>query len=118
MYESKQQTAIRLPKSRTVADEDRMFAEWVRSSGEGDDWLGTPRFLACVMVSKDELDSVLEGPPADEFDADGEGILTLVSTDEDQGYQAVGASYLVPRIYSLLEAPGWDDFATDGVAIP
>lgn|SRR5690242_15348967 len=96
----------------------RKFAEWVERSGENDDWLGTPRFLACVMVRKDHLESVLEGPPAEEFDADGEGFLALVSLDEDEGFQHVGASFLVPRIYSLLEGPGWENFAVDGVAVP
>jgi hypothetical protein len=90
----------------------------VQSNAEDDDWLGTPRFLACVMVSAEELDSILDGPPADEFDADGAGFLTLVSLDEDEGDQNVGLSYLVPRIYTLLEGPGWENFATDGVAIP
>jgi hypothetical protein len=27
-------------------------------------------------------------------------------------------SFLVPRIYSLLEGPGWENIAVDGVAIP
>lgn len=101
-----------------IVDADSKFAEWVEGSGENDDSLGTPRFLACAMVTKDHIESVLEGPPAEEFDTDGSGFLALVSLDEDEGYQLVGASYLVPRIYSLLESPGWDDFAVDGVATP
>lgn len=55
------------------------FAEWGERSEANDDWLGSPRFLACVMVRRDYLDSVLEGPPAEEFDADGEGFLALMS---------------------------------------
>lgn len=101
-----------------IVDAANKFAEWVESSGENNDWLETPRFLACAMVTKDHLESVLEGPPAEEFDADGSGFLALVSLDEDEGYQLVGVSYLVPRIYSLLESLGWDGFAVDGVAVP
>mgnify|MGYP004504050633 CR=1 FL=1 len=71
------------------------------------------------MVSQDELDSILNGPPAEEFDAQGEGFLTLVSLDEEEGDQLVGFSYLVPRIYALLGGPGWENFAVeDDVAIP
>lgn len=58
------------------------------------------------MVSQDELDSILNGPPAEEFDAQGGGFLTLVSLDEEKGDQLVGLSYLVPRIYALLGGPG------------
>ena len=91
----------------------------MQNSGEEDGWLGTPRFSACVMVVQDELESVLDGPPAEEFDADGEGFLTLVSLDEEEGEQLVGASYLVPRIYALLGGPGWENFAVEeDVAIP
>lgn len=67
----------------------RKFAEWVQNSGEDDDWLGTPRFLACATMSKDELESVLEEPLAEKFDADGAGMLTLVLLDQDEEYQLV-----------------------------
>ena len=70
------------------------------------------------MVTTEQLDIILEGPPANEFDTSGEGFLTLVSLDEDEETQNVGLSYLVPRIYTLLDGPGWENFATDGVAIP
>lgn len=86
--------------------------------GEEDERLDTPRFLACAMISQDELDSILEGPPAEQFDADVVGFLTLVPLYEKEGDQLVGLSYLVPRIYTLLEGPAWENFAVDGVAIP
>ena len=73
----------------------------MQSSAEEDDWLGTPRFLACAMVSKEELEIMLNGPLAEGFYADGAGFLTLVSLGEEDGDQLVG-SYLVPRIYSSL----------------
>ena len=48
-----------------IIDAASKFAEWVESSGDNDDWLETPRFLACAMVTKDHLESVLDGPPAE-----------------------------------------------------
>lgn len=89
----------------------------MQECGEEDDILGTPRFLACAMVTKGNLQSVLNGPPAEEYDAYGSGRLWLVSIEEDED-QLVGLSYMVPRIYTLLGGPGWENFATDGVAIP
>ena len=83
-----------------------------------DDWLGTPRFQFCAMVVQSDVDSVLDGPPAEEFDFDGDGVLTIVSLDENEGYQDVGLSYLVPRIYTLLEGVGWSNIVIDGVALP
>ena len=65
------------------------------------------------MVEKIHVDSVLEGPPAEEFDSWGEGFLMLASKNEDEDMTFVGASLLVPRIYTLLENDGWDSFAVD-----
>ncbi|KAF3000784.1 hypothetical protein E8E13_005467 [Curvularia kusanoi] len=94
------------------------FANWIQECGEEDDFFGTPRFQACAMVGQLELELMLKGPPAEEFDAYGAGFLTLVSLDEDEDYQDVGLSYLVPRIYALLAGPGWENIVVDGVAIP
>jgi hypothetical protein len=44
-----------------IVDADSEFAEWVEGSGENDDSLGIPRFLACAMVTKDHIESVLMG---------------------------------------------------------
>lgn len=85
--------------------------------GKDDDFLGTLRFAACAMVSKADLQSVLNRPPAEECEPDGSGSVRLVSIEEDEG-QLVGLSYMVPRIDTLWRGPGWDNFATDGVAIP
>lgn len=64
------------------------------------------RFMAYAIVSKSELKSVLDGPPADEFDADGAGFVTLVSLEKNEDDLLVGLSYFSPRIYALLG--GWD----------
>ncbi|OSS43557.1 hypothetical protein B5807_11748 [Epicoccum nigrum] len=96
----------------------RKFAQWVEDNRQSDDWLGTPRFQFCAMVVQSDVDSVLDGPPAEEFDYDGDGVLTIVSLDEDEGDQDVGLSYLVPRIYTLLEGAGWSNIVIDGVALP
>jgi hypothetical protein len=63
--------------------------------------------MACVGVSQFHLETVLRGPPPEEFDADGSGFVDLVSVEPEEGDTAVGLSYLLPRVYSLLEAPGW-----------
>lgn len=100
---------------------NRHFANWVLDCDEEDDFLGTPRFAVCAMVSKDCLRTVLEGPPAEEFDDLGSGFVRLVLLDEEEHEeesQLVGMSYMVPRIYSLLGGPGWENIVVDGVAIP
>lgn len=63
------------------------------------------------MVDEHDLKSVLRGPSAEKFDADGFGYVTLVSLKKDEGHMSVGMSYLVPRVYALLESCGWDNFA-------
>ncbi|KAJ4989480.1 hypothetical protein SVAN01_05015 [Stagonosporopsis vannaccii] len=95
----------------------KRFAEWLQECEEGDDFLGTPRFMACAMVSNLDLKTVLNGPPAEEFDANGAGFIRLVSLEEEED-QLVGLSYVVPRIYALLGGPGWENIIVDGVAIP
>ena len=61
---------------------------------------------------------MLKGPPAEKFDACGAGFLTLVSLDGDEDSQLVGLSYLVPRIYALLEGPGCENIVGYGIATP
>ena len=46
---------------------------------------------------------LLDGPPPDVFDVYGKVWVDLISIDPDEGYQAVGLSFLFPRAYSLLE---------------
>jgi hypothetical protein len=61
---------------------------------------------------------VLNGPPPDKFDAHGKGFLGFVSINKREGghvksetgregWQLVGASYLVPRAYVILQGIGW-----------
>ncbi|KAF2678798.1 hypothetical protein K458DRAFT_435478 [Lentithecium fluviatile CBS 122367] len=88
------------------------FKTWIAESGEEDDWLGSPRFAACVMVEEDHVESVAKGPPPEVFDVHGEGHVTLVSLDEEEDVTFVGLSYLVPRVYALLDI-GWEAFARD-----
>jgi len=68
------------------------------------------------MVDKFYLESVLNGPRPEENDVSGIGRVGLVSLNkregEFKGKQVVGLSYLVPRIYILLNGPGWENFAT------
>lgn len=91
----------------------------MKEGGEKDYWLGTPRHHACVRVDKFLLETVRDGPKPEDFDANGTGFVELVSLDEREGETYVGLSYLVPRIYILLNGPGWENFAVkDDVAIP
>jgi hypothetical protein len=67
------------------------------------------------MVGKEEVEDVLAGPPAEEeYGADKEGDLVLVSREEDKGEEVLGVSYLVLRIYTLLEG-GWGAVVNEGV---
>jgi len=63
--------------------------------------------MACVAVSQFHLETVLNGPPPEDPDTDGYGFVDLISVDPEEGATAVGLSFLLPRVYSLLEAPGW-----------
>ncbi|KAF2689351.1 hypothetical protein K458DRAFT_384001 [Lentithecium fluviatile CBS 122367] len=42
------------------------FVRWVKEGSEQGYWLGTPRFQACVMIDKRNLDSVVKGPPPED----------------------------------------------------
>ncbi|KAK7187972.1 hypothetical protein PSPO01_06174 [Paraphaeosphaeria sporulosa] len=95
----------------SVAKVRRRFKKWIEESGEEQYWLPTSRFLACVMVDRHDLKSVLKGPSAEEFDAEGYGSVTLISLDKNEGHMSVGMSYLIPRVYTLLESCGWENFA-------
>ena len=44
--------------------------------------MGTSRFQACVMDGQSDLECMFDGPAAEEFDAYGEGFVSLVSPDE------------------------------------
>ena len=67
--------------------------------------------MACIAVSQFHVERVLlDGPPPDVFDVNGNGWVNLISIDPDEGYQAIGLSFLFPRAYSLLEI-GWHQIA-------
>lgn len=69
------------------------------------------RNMACIAVSQYHVDCVLlEGPPPNVFDVNGMGWVDLISVDPDEGYSAVGLSFLFPRAYSLLDI-GWHQIA-------
>ena len=74
---------------------------------------GTPRGMLCIMVGQEHVDSVLRGPPAGEFDAEGRGYVALVSAVDEDDMTYAGLSYLAPRIFSLMGGPGWEMIAED-----
>jgi hypothetical protein len=67
-----------------IANIVRHFAEWLRECEEGDDFLGTPRFLACTMVLKEELETILDGPSIEEFNAYRAGFLMQTSLNKEE----------------------------------
>jgi hypothetical protein len=56
--------------------------------------------LSCILS---------EAPSPSEFDAYGRGFVDLISANESEGEMFVGVSYLVPRVYTLLDGCGWDN---------
>lgn len=69
--------------------------------------------MAYVMVDESDLMSVLKGPPPNKYDTFTEQHVTLVSADEKEGSTSVCLSSLVPRVYSLLEGCGSENFADE-----
>jgi hypothetical protein len=63
------------------------------------------RSLACIAVTQDHVDSVLEGPGPESYDS-AEGFVELVALDPEDGTQAVTISLLFPRVYSLIDRLG------------
>lgn len=51
------------------------------------------------------------GRKEDEFDHLGISFVYLVSRKEEEGYTAIGMSYLMPRAFALIENLGWEDVA-------
>ena len=80
------------------------------------------------------MDSVIEyldgGEALDEFDMFGVTYVKLISDQEEEDndnaespdekvpHCEVGISYLIPRVYMLLDSLGWESVATDGIATP
>jgi len=82
---------------------------------------GTSRHSAFIAVDQMDLSRVLtKAPPATKFDARGRGFVDLISVDENEDEMSVGVSYLVPRVYTLLDGCGWYNFYPGeyGVACP
>ena len=54
------------------------------------------------------METALEdGTPEDFWDNEGYTHVYLVSRNEEEGYQAVGVSYLLPYTYDVLAEKGW-----------
>jgi hypothetical protein len=65
-----------------------------------------PRSPACIAVTQDHVDSVLEGPGPESYDS-AEGFVELVALDPEDGTQAVTISLLFPSVYSLIDGLGF-----------
>lgn len=67
------------------------------------------RHLACVAISQLHVEEVLKSPAPNRFDALGQGYVALIAAetdDGDEGHTGAGLSFLVPRVFSVLEI-GW-----------
>lgn len=69
---------------------------------------GGPRFEACVAVTQDDVDAVLNGPGPEVFNIDDTGYFTLIALRAEDGTQGVAFPLLFPRVYSLIDGLGWD----------
>lgn len=69
---------------------------------------GGPRFDACIAVTQDDVDAVLNGPGPEVFTIDDTGLITLIALEEEDGEQCVGFPLIFPRVYSLIDGLGWD----------
>ncbi|PSN73377.1 hypothetical protein BS50DRAFT_568922 [Corynespora cassiicola Philippines] len=95
------------PEDRVIREH---FKEYIRQADRDN---GSPRYMACVNVMQTHVESVLEGPGPEKFDAFASGFVELLSQDEEEGYAMVGLSYLFPRVYSLMSAMGWYSIVKD-----
>ena len=59
-----------------------------------------------MMIRWARVESVLNDPPPEEFDVFSTGFIDLVLINKEEGYTLVGTSYLLPWVYSLMEASG------------
>jgi len=64
--------------------------------------------MACLAVNQILVDLALEDVNlADSIASEG-GFVKLVSVEKEKGHTNVEVSLIFPRVYSLLESPGWD----------
>jgi hypothetical protein len=76
------------------------------NKSEEEPW--SSRHKACIAVSQIHVKSVLKGPKATVFDGSGMGWVTMIPEHEDNTDTGVGVSYLVPRVFTLLQI-GWEN---------
>ena len=81
-----------------------------------DHWSGgIPRNMACVAVDQMCVERCLRDSELGDPTAWEEGIIKLVSIEEEEDWTHVGLSYVFPRVYALLDGPGWDVIGGEGV---
>jgi hypothetical protein len=93
------------------------FLRWVMfNSNKSEEEPWSSRHMACVAVAQAHVASVLKGPKATVFDASGMGWVRLIPEHEDNTYTGVGVSYLVPRVFTLLQI-GWENIVAGSTGI-
>ena len=63
--------------------------------------------MACLAVKQIHVNQVLEDLDSSDSNESESGFVKLVSVEVEEGYTNVGVSSIFPRVYSLLESPGW-----------
>ncbi|KAH6616356.1 hypothetical protein C7974DRAFT_416501 [Boeremia exigua] len=90
------------------------FAAWTQQHFPRSD--GGPRMFACLLVDRACLDALdAEGVPGEEeFDADGRCWVWMVSRYKGERTTRVGVSYVMPRVWVLLDVRGWSAIWDEG----
>ena len=71
-----------------------------------------PRSTAFIAVTQDHVNWILEGPGPKRYTREGI-FLDLVALDAEDGVQSVSLSFIFPRVYSLIDALGFDHIRTE-----
>ncbi|KAF1961712.1 hypothetical protein CC80DRAFT_488148 [Byssothecium circinans] len=101
------------------------FQQWVKDDSAGYDRKAAsdvyPRHMACVAVDQSHVDMVLQDISSSDANYRPQAFVQLVSINRREyindrkrdGYMFPDLRSLFPRIYSLLEAPGWESAYRD-----
>jgi hypothetical protein len=63
--------------------------------------------MACLAAKQIHVNQVIKDLDSTDSNASERGFVKLVSVEKEEGYTNVGVSSIFPRVYSLLESPGW-----------
>jgi hypothetical protein len=94
----------------------RRFGDELHEIKGIDQWSGgIPRNMACPAIDQVCVDRSIQDAESDDATAWEKGLVMLVSIEEEEDWTHVALSLVFPRVYSLLEGPGWDVIGGEGV---